>query len=416
MRPQYELADVIRQFLPSMDRKKLPIHHQRTLSALERCRTAALGGHIDQCDGCGHLRISYNSCRNRNCPKCQGMNKEMWIIQQEDMLLPIAYFHVVFTIPQELNELCLHQPKFMYDLLFRSAWHTLRTFASDPKWLGAKSAATMVLHTWSQTMMLHPHVHCIVPNGGLAKTGNTFKWQFPKRSNGKRQGNFLYPVSAMKKVYKGYFLSELKKIIENGTLPLPPNFPTGYNYKKWKDLLYRKDWVVYTKKPFAGVKHVVNYLARYSHRVALTNHRIKKIAEGQVIFEYKDYKDGGKKKPMSLKGGDFLRRFCLHILPKGFRKIRQYGFLSNSTKAKSLALARVALGERVKVLLSKKERKALAKDRLFKSESLEQCPYCKKGKMVQQYSWDAAEMRKNKSPPLPKMKPNTSPSRLDFSL
>lgn len=409
MRAKYELADVIREFLLKMDRKKLPVHHQRTLSALERCRTSALGGHIDECNGCGHLRISYNSCRNRNCPKCQGLNKEMWIIQQEDMLLPVAYYHVVFTIPHELNELCLHQPKFMYNLLLQSAWHTLRTFASDLKWLGAKSAATMVLHTWSQTLCLHPHVHCIVPNGGLKKEGAAYSWQFPKRSNGKKQGNFLFPVLAMNKVFKGYFLSGLKKVIENGTLPLPPNFPFGKNYKAWKNMLYQKKWVVYTKKPFSGVKQVVKYLARYSHRVALTNYRIKNIANGLVTFEYKDYKDGAKKKLMKLEGTEFLRRFCLHILPKGFRKIRQYGFLSNSCKAKSLRQARIALGERVKVLLRRKERKALAKERLFKGVSQEECPCCKKGKMVQRYSWDAAEMRRNKSPPTPRMKANKSP-------
>lgn len=410
MRAKYELSDVIREFLPKMDKKKLLIHHQRTLSALLRCRTAALGGHIDQCDACDHLRISYNSCRNRNCPKCQGINKEMWIVQQEDMLLPIGYYHVVFTIPHELNELCLHQAKFMYDLLFRSAWHTLKTFAADPKWLGAKNAATMVLHTWSQTMVLHPHLHCIVPNGGMTKAG---KWQFPKRSNGKKGGDFLFPVLGMNKVFKGYFLAALKKAIENRTLPLPPNFPFEKKYKVWKDTLYQKNWVVYTKKPFSGVKQVVKYLARYSHRVALTNHRIKNIADGQVTFGYKDYKDGAKKKSMTLEGTEFLRRFCLHILPKGFRKIRQYGFLSNSCKAKSLAQARLALGERVKKLLTKKERKVLAIERLFKGHSQQECPCCKKGTMVPRYSWDAAAMRKNKSPPLPRMSANKSPLELD---
>ena len=397
MRTHFEVADVIREFSPQMDKTKLLVHHRKTLSALSMCRTADMGGHLDECDACGHLRISYNSCRNRHCPKCQGLNKEAWIVQQEDMLLPVAYFHVVFTIPHELNELCLHQPKFMYDLLMKSAWHTLRTFGEDPKWLGAKGAVTMVLHTWSQTMVLHPHVHCIVPNGGLTKEG---KWQFPKRSNGKRKGNFLYPVSAMKKVYKGYFLSELKKVIENGILPLPASFPFGQKYKAWKDLLYGKDWVVYTKKPFAGVKHVVNYLARYSHRVAITNYRIKNIANGKVTIQYKDYKDGAKKKTMNLGGLEFLRRFCLHILPKGFRKVRQYGFLSNASKAKALASARVALGEKVKVLLSRKERKALAITRLFKGKSREECPCCKKGTMIPTYSWEAPFITKNKSPPI----------------
>jgi len=386
MRPKYEVADIIRRFLPQMDKQKMPVHHRRTLAAVEKCRTAALGGHIDACDECGHLKISFNSCRNRHCPKCQGVNKEMWVIQQEDMLLPIAYFHVVFTLPHELNELCLHQPKFMYDLLFKAAWHTINTLAKDPKWLGAKTAATMVLHTWSQTLVLHPHVHLIVPNGGLDKEGN---WVFPKRGN----GNFLFPVTAMKKIYKGFFMAQLKQAIESGILTLPPTFPFGVAYKNWKDNLYAKDWVVYTKKPFSGVKKVVNYLARYSHRVAITNHRIKSISEESVTFQYKDYKEGAKKKLMTLKGTDFLQRFCLHILPQGFRKVRQYGFLSNATKAKSLRQARMALGAKVHQLLTRSERKKLAKKQLF-GDKIDVCPCCQKGKMVTCIVWE-----RNKAPP-----------------
>ncbi|MEM6699129.1 MAG: IS91 family transposase [Bacteroidota bacterium] len=397
---KYEVADVIRQFLPQMSRAQLPLHHLKTLSALKDCRTAALGGHIDECDSCGHLRISYNSCRNRHCPKCQGVNKEMWIVQQEDMLLPVAYFHVVFTMPHELNELCRYQPKLMYDLLFESAWYTLNTFGQNEKWLGAQTAATMVLHTWSQTLMLHPHVHCIVPNGGIAKDGDLFKWQFPKRSNGKKHGNFLFPVAAMKKVYKGYFLRKLKRIIESGLIELPPHFPKGKAYKEWKDTLYSKDWVVYTKKPFSKVENVVNYLARYSHRVAITNYRIQNITEQEVTFQYKDYKDGGKKKTMTLQGTAFLRRFCLHILPSGFRKVRQYGFLSNASKAKKLSQARVALGEKVKTLLTRQQRKAAAKKRLFKTDQ-QQCPCCKKGQMMPLYSWEGKwKQYRNKSPPV----------------
>lgn len=213
MRPQYELAQIIERFLPRMNLSKMPSDHRRTLEAIRDCRTAALGGHVDACDECGDLRISYNSCRNRHCPKCQGLNKEMWLIQQEDMLLPVAYFHLVFTLPHELNELCRYQPKFMYNLLFQSAWHTLNTLALDAKWLGAKTAATMVLHTWSQTLVLHPHVHCIVPNGGITKDGT---WQFPNRGN----GNFLFPVKAMQKLYKGHFMANLKKKIEQETLTL----------------------------------------------------------------------------------------------------------------------------------------------------------------------------------------------------
>jgi len=369
-----------------MDKQRLLSYHRRTLSALEHCRTAALGGHIDACDHCGLLKISYNSCRNRHCPKCQGLNKEMWIIQQQDMLLAVASFHVVFTLPHELNDLCLHNPKLMYGLLFKAAWHTINTLAKDPKWLGAKTAATMVLHTWSQTMSLHPHLHCIVPNGGLTKDG---KWQFPKRGN----ANFLFPVVAMKKLYKGYFMALLKRAIQQQLLNLPSSFPIGKNYKTWKDALYHKDWVVYSKKPFTGVKHVVNYLARYSHRVAITNHRIKAIEGNKVSFQYKDYKDGAKKKRMTLDATEFIRRFCLHILPSGFRKVRQYGYSSNACKAKSIQLARLALGQKLKTLLKRKERKALALKRLF-GEKAHRCPCCKKGMLVLLYSW-----QNNKDPP-----------------
>ena len=248
--------------------------------------------------------------------------------------------------------------------------------------MGATSAATMVLHTWSQTLGLHPHVHCIVPNGGLTKEET---WQFPKKGN----CNFLFPLAAMKKVYRGFFLDKLKKLIQKGTLTLPPNFPTGYKYKLWKNTLYQKDWVVFTKKPFSGVKHVVDYLARYSHRVAITNRRIKNISETSVTFEYKDYKDKAKKKSMTLNGTEFLRRFCLHILPKGFRKVRQYGFTSNAAKSKAIPLARKALGIKQQQLSNRNQRKQLALQRLFDTH-INQCPCCKKGKLVLIYGWDQA--------------------------
>ena len=387
-RPKHELADVIRQFMPKIEQKMLS-HHRNTLHLLRDCRTAAMGGHLDACKACGQVRVSYNSCRNRHCPKCQGLAKEAWTVQQEDMLLPVSYFHVVFTLPHELNILCLHNPKMMYNLLFQSAWHTLHTLGQNKHYLDAQTAATMVLHTWSQTLVLHPHVHCIVPGGGLSKEG---EWRYPKRS--KKGQNFLFPVVAMKKIYKGFFMKNLKKAIENQQVRLPKTFPTGRAYKLWKDNLYSKEWVVYTKKPFSKVEHVVGYLARYSHRVALTNHRIKNIDESNVTFEYKDYKDGAKKKEMMLEGGEFLRRFCLHILPKAFRKIRQFGFLSNATKKKSIEQARASLGQRQAALLTRNERKALAKLRVFGSK-IHQCPACKIGKMLVVEQW-----QRNKSPPI----------------
>ena len=243
MRPTLEVADIINRFYCESFRQGIPVYKQRALGALSQCRTAALGGHIDACDSCGHNKISYNSCRNRHCPKCQGLQKEMWAIQREEELLPIAYFHVVFTLPHELNALCLFNPRLMYDLLFESAWYVLQTFAHDLKWLGAKSAATMVLHTWGQKLTLHPHVHCIVPSGGLAVDG---KWQRPRRGN----SNFLYPVLAMNKVYKAYFLKRLREYLKANELKLYQGFPIGNSYNKWKENLYKKEWVVYTKTSF----------------------------------------------------------------------------------------------------------------------------------------------------------------------
>jgi len=371
MRLKYEVADVIKNALPKMNVDKMLFHHQRTLNALTICRTAALGQHVDGCDSCGHLRISYNSCRNRHCPKCQGLKKEMWIVQQEEQLLGVAYFHVVFTLPHELNAMCLNNPNFMYDLLFKAAWHTLNILALDEQWLGAKTAATMVLHTWSQTMSLHPHVHCIVPNGGLTKAG---KWQFPKRGN----GNFLFPVVAMQSIYRGFFMDHLKTAIQKNEVKL--KLPKEMNYQQLKNELYGKTWVIYTKKPFSGVKNVVNYLGRYSHRIAITNHRLQKVDLENVLFGYKDYRQNGRRKQMRLSNVEFVRRFCLHILPPNFRKVRQYGYLANPCKAKYIKLARSALGHRVHQLRSRAERKKIAKERLF-GKNVHKCPICKTGNL-----------------------------------
>lgn len=367
-----ELADVITKFGSDVE---VSSHQRRTLEALRRCRTAELGGHIDACDSCGHLHISYNSCRNRHCPKCQGINKEAWIIQQEDQLLPVPHFHVVFTLPHDLNSLCMYEPAKMYDLLFKAAWHTLKTLSLDPKWLGAKPAATMLLHTWGQNLSLHPHLHCIVPNGGLKSDGS---WQFPKRG----KSNFLYPVKAMQKLYKGYFMQMLKELLIEPGWAFPPDFPKNKAFKDWKEELYKKDWVVYTKKPFGGVKSVVEYLGRYSHKVAISNGRILKIDDSSVTFSYKDYRQNcPQKQVMVLKGHEFLRRFSQHILPHGFRKVRSFGFIANASKAKSIKAARQALHVKQKELLHKAERRTLAKQRLFKKE-VDRCPCCKVGKMV----------------------------------
>jgi len=371
-----------------MDKHKMPVHHLRTLSAIARCRTAELGGHIDQCDSCGHLRISYNSCRNRHCPKCQGLNKEMWIIQQEDMLLPVVYYHVVFTLPHELNLICMYNPRVMYDLLFDSAWHTINTLAKDPQWIGANTAATMLLHTWSQNLSLHPHLHCIVPNGGLTNDGS---WQFPKKG----KDNFLFPVLAMMQVFKGYFMQQLKQKVKEHQLDIPQSYFRKFGgQRKWRNLLYQKSWNVFTKKPFSNSKHVIDYLGRYSHRVAITNRRIVSIDDQGVNFEYKDYRSKDAKKILPLSGKEFLRRFCLHILPPRYRKVRYRGFIANACKAKNIKKARAALNTKHYQLLNKAERKQLAMLRLFGSNDLDLCPCCKKGKMQM-----IITINKNRPPP-----------------
>ena len=346
MKSKLEIGDILRQYLSKIDVTKFSSHQLRTLRALSECRTAALGAHIDACDECGIVKISYNSCRNRHCPKCQGIEKEMWMIAQEEELLPVTYFHVVFTLPHELNDLCRYAPQTMYDLLFESAWKTLSQFGYDKRWLGAQIGTTMILHTCGQNLSLHPHVHCIVPSGGLSPTrlfpkGKELVWQNPKKGNEK----FLFPVAAMKSVYRALLMKALHEKIIAKTMLLPPNFSFEKEvYKKWKNTLFEKDWVIYAKRPFGRPKQVIEYLGRYTHKIAISNNRLQSFDNETVTFEYKDYKTGGDKKTMTLTTEEFVRRFAQHILPSKFRRIRHYGFLSNAAKTKSLAEARKSLG------------------------------------------------------------------------
>jgi hypothetical protein len=376
--PRLEIGDILRgplfSNLPSMGFS----HHQcRTLWALRDCRTAALGGHVDACDSCGNIKISYNSCRNRHCPKCQGVEKEMWMIGREDDLLPITYFHVVFTLPHEINDLCRFNPESLYTLLFESAKQTLEQFGNDKRWLGAQVGMTMILHTWGQNLSLHPHVHVIVPNGGMNRDDT---WQFPRKGNEK----FLFPVKAMQSVYKALFMKGLHALINSGSMVLPTDFPTSKaDYKVWKEALYQKSWVIYAKKPFGGPQAVIEYLGRYTHKVAISNHRLKAhdSVNNTVTFEYKDYADEGKKKDMTVSTLDFIRKFAQHILPPKFRRIRHYGFLSNAAKGKALAKARIALKVKAEAKRDKAARRELARQRLL-GMNPRQCRCCKVGTMV----------------------------------
>ena len=307
-----EVADVLASLGDGIGNLGLNSWQLRTLWAIQRCRTAAMGGHVDACDACGNISISYNSCRNRHCPKCQGHKKEEWIQAREADLLPVPYFHVVFTLPDALNQLALHQPKEVYDALFSASWGVVAVFAKKK---GVQMGMIAILHTWGQNLMLHPHLHCIIPGGGMDANGN---WQNIGRSHDSPDGKFLFPVKALSKVFRAKYVAELSK-----------------NIKLEKDLresLFKKNWVVYAKRPFGSPKTVVEYLGRYTHKIAISNHRIMHIDEQNVTFSYKDYRQKGLKKAMSLSHVEFIRRFAQHILPKRFVRIRHYGMLSSTWK------------------------------------------------------------------------------------
>ncbi len=361
-KPTFELAQIIREFGFEFEQKHHPLkQHRRVLNALQICRTAALGGHVDKCSDCNHERISYNSCRNRHCPKCQATNRERWILEREKDLLPVNYFHVVFTLPHELNDLCLHYPKEMYTILFSTSKETITTFGNDEKHLGAKTGMISILHTWGQNLSLHPHVHMIVPGGGITEDG---KWK-----QAKSNGQFLFPVQAMSVVYRGKFMEQLKLFCDAIKKPLNVQL---------RKLLYKKNWVVYAKEPFFGPKQVIEYLGRYTHRVAISNHRIKKVENEKVSFAYKDYATGGKQKLMTLEAMEFLRRFCMHIMPPKFMKIRHYGILSSRAKPK-LKMQQMQMG----VLPTKTKEKITWQEitLLTLGFDVEACPVCKNGRM-----------------------------------
>lgn len=322
-----EVAEVVRRFGPAFRQKhRLSRSQRRTLDAIEACRTAALGGHVYECAHCGARKIVYNSCRNRHCPKCQSLDKERWLEQRCAELLPVPYFHVVFTLPEELNRLALSHPRLLYDVLFRCAAESLLEIAADPHHLGARIGLLAILHTWSQKLTLHPHLHCLVPAGGLSIDGDW--WVRCRR-------RFFLPVRVLSKLYRGKFLAALKAAAEKGDL-LPADLPP-------LDPMYRKPWMVYSKPPFGSPKQVLAYLARYTHRVALTNQRLVRITEQEVTFTWKDYTDPETPRQMTLSGEEFLRRFLLHVLPDRFVRIRYFGLFANRHREQKVALCRSLL-------------------------------------------------------------------------
>ena len=339
MLPQWEVADVLHH----TNFEGYHVHQQKTLRALKNCRTAALGGHVDACDGCGNISISYNSCRNRHCPKCQGHKREEWIQKREADLLPCTYFHLVFTLPHELNGIAMQQPKMVYDALFKAAWQTLTVFADKA---AVHLGMISILHTWGQNLSLHPHLHCIVPGAGVNKKG---RWQLLKHSK-----KFLFPVKGLSKVFRARYVQSLRQC--------------GFADKALIESLFQKPWVVYAKRPFGGPKQVIEYLGRYTHKVAISNHRITAVDEQQVSFTYKDYRDGATTKTITLRNPDFVQRFTQHILPYRFVRIRHYGILSSSWKRGKLQALQLSVhagrpAGTIKTMLRK-------------------CPCCKTGTLV----------------------------------
>jgi hypothetical protein len=346
-RPEWEVADVIQRYGEAFLHKHgghLTGVQKRALRDLSRCRTAELGGHIDECLNCGYFRIAYNSCRNRHCPKCQAQTRARWLDQQAAHLLPVEYFHVVFTLPREVAELTLANPAVLYDLLFQAASATLRDVAANPKRLGAQVGALLVLHTWGQNLHHHPHVHAVVTGGGLSCNAKGVIDASP-RWIGCRKGFFL-PVKVLSRVFRGKYLAALRQAFDEGKLVCPKKRNALIDpsaFQRWLSPLYRKDWVVYAKRPFGGPNQALKYLARYTHRVAISNARLLDVADGQVRFRYKDYADGNQHKAMTLRADEFLRRFVQHVLPKGFVKIRHYGLLANKRREEKLAICRLLL-------------------------------------------------------------------------
>jgi hypothetical protein len=343
MRPSLEVADIFARFGDTYRKAHkgyLSLGQLKVMSAIQSCRTAMLGGHVEGCTQCDHTKIAYNSCRNRHCPKCQGAAAREWLAKRQEDLLPIGYFHVVFTLPSEIGDIAWYNKAVIYDLLFKTASQTLMTIAADPKHLGAKIGITAVLHTWGSAMTHHPHIHMIVPGGGISKDGK--RWI---RSRAK----FLVPVRVLSKLFRRLFLTRLMALHRDGQLlffgdhaPLADPKP----FASFIASMRAKKWVVYAKAPFSGPDAVLAYLARYTHRVAISNKRLITINDGAITFAYKDYRrrSGDQQQTMTLTADAFITRFLLHVLPKGFHRIRHYGFLSSGVRVREIAAICQILG------------------------------------------------------------------------
>jgi hypothetical protein len=368
-RPALEVADVISAYREDYVASRgghLSAVEKRVMGDLVACRTEALGGHVEQCDRCGHQVIAYNSCRNRHCPKCQSLARAKWLAERQRELLPVEYFHVVFTVPHELTVLALQNKKVVYDILFRATAETLRDVAANPNRLGGEIGFLCILHTWGQNLQHHPHLHCVIPGGAMAKDRS--RW-IPCRPG------FFLPVRVLGRLFRGKFLHHLKEAYRQGLLAFRgrvAHLKEDPAFNAYLASLYKMDWVVYSKAPFGGPEHVLKYLAGYTHRVAISNRRLVSMENGYVSFTWKDYANGCQRRVMRLRAVEFLRRFLLHVLPKGFVRIRHYGFLANRCRAKKLMLCQQLLG----VPESEEIRKT--SEDLMSSDALT-CPACKRG-------------------------------------
>jgi hypothetical protein len=337
-----EVAHIFRAFGPQYRERhhgQLPAHHLRAMWTIEHCRTPALGGHLYACDRCGRAEVRYHSCRNRHCPKCQGLTSERWLAARAAELLPVPYVHVVFTLPAELRPLALRNQRPLYDLLFRAASQTLLEIAADPRHLGARIGVLSVLHTWGQTLIDHPHLHCVVPAGGISLDGS--RWI------GCRNGFFL-PVRVLSRLFRGKLLAGLRIAGKAGELAFPGAIePLAQPdaFAALLDKLASRDWVIYSKPPFGGPEHVLRYLARYTHRIAISNHRLVRLHGDRVVFTYRDSAGGNRRRELALPAEEFIRRFLLHVLPDGFVRIRSYGLLANRHRHRNLKRCRELLGE-----------------------------------------------------------------------
>src|SRR5215472_7145989 len=339
-RPKLEVGDVFRRYgeaYRQQHRASLSTAQRRVMTAIERCRTAALGGHVEQCDTCGHQRISYNSCRNRHCPKCQSLARAQWLDDRQSELLAVPYFHVVFTLPRELAAIAFHNKAPVYDILFRTAAETLLTIAGDPEHLGAELGFFAVLHTWGQTLLHHPQLHCVVAGGGLSPDGGRWIACRP---------NFFLPVCVLARLFRRLFLASLEKAFDANKLNFCGRLEPLRDRRAFQRHLAparKAEWCVYAKPPFAGPEQVLAYVARYTYRVAISNNRLLDIDYGNVRFHWKDYRNGNRQKTMTLAADEFIRRFLVHVLPHGFQRIRYYGFLANRYRQQKLARCRQLL-------------------------------------------------------------------------